>query len=645
MAKYSVHQQPVDTLLSWIKAGEIAIPEIQRPFVWKAAKVRDLIDSLYQGYPVGYIITWRNPDVKLKNGELSAGKKVLIDGQQRITALTAAIVGQRVLNKNYKEVNIRIAFNPLEEKFEVLNKAIEKSSDWINNINPIINDEISITKAIRHYLTQNPEADEDLVEDRIENLKRIKNKQVGIIELDHSLDIDTVTEIFIRINQKGVVLSNADFVMSKIAADEQHGGNKMRKLVDYFCRLIVDKDFNKHIIDNDAAFAAHEYYQALKWMATGHDDLYIPDYVDVLRVAFTYQFSRGKFSDLVALLSGRNFETRTYEESIAEESYRKLSQGLINFVNKTNYQRFLMLVKSTGLISRKLISSKNALNFSYALYLKLREEGMGETEVQHYVKRWLIMSLLIGRYSGSSESMIDEDIKQINEKGIADYLEQMEKTYLGEGFWDFGLVSDLETSSVNNNAYNVYLAAQCNSNAVAFLSKSMTITNLIEQRGDIHHIFPKKYLSENGYAQRMYNQVANFVYTEQYTNIKVGKLPPMEYIEKVKDEIQNGVIAISSIDSEELLQRNLMLNDIPESIASAEPYRLQGFFKIKKGKDGKKDKGVLSKSIMKENEIQPRNTQPSQHSIKRIRLQSCGIVFCDDMLSGAGFVFWKNRER
>jgi hypothetical protein len=590
MAKYSVHQQPVDTLLSWIKAGEIAIPEIQRPFVWKAAKVRDLIDSLYQGYPVGYIITWRNPDVKLKNGELSAGKKVLIDGQQRITALTAAIVGQRVLNKNYKEVNIRIAFNPLEEKFEVLNKAIEKSSDWIDNINPIINDEISITKAIRQYLAQNPEAEEDLVEDRIENLKRIKNKQVGIIELDHSLDIDTVTEIFIRINQKGVVLSNADFVMSKIAADEQHGGNKMRKLVDYFCRLIVDKDFNKHIIDNDAAFAAHEYYQALKWMATGHDDLYIPDYVDVLRVAFTYQFSRGKFSDLVALLSGRNFETRTYEESIAEESYRKLSQGLINFVNKTNYQRFLMLVKSTGLISRKLISSKNSLNFSYALYLKLREEGMGETEVQHYVKRWLIMSLLIGRYSGSSESMIDEDIKQINEKGIADYLEQMEKTYLGEGFWDFGLVSDLETSSVNNNAYNVYLAAQCNSNAVAFLSKSMTITNLIEQRGDIHHIFPKKYLSENGYAQRMYNQVANFVYTEQYTNIKVGKLPPMEYIEKVKDEIQNGVIAISSIDSEELLQRNLMMNDIPESIASASHTDYKDFLKSRRAKMAKKIK-------------------------------------------------------
>ncbi|KGK30530.1 DUF262 domain-containing protein [Cellulophaga sp. E6(2014)] len=569
MSKYSVHQQPVETLLSWIKSGEIAIPEIQRPFVWKSAKVRDLIDSLYQGYPVGYIITWRNPDVKLKNGELSAGKKVLIDGQQRITALTAAVVGQRVLNKNYKEINIRIAFNPITEKFEVLNKAFERSPEWINNINPIINDEISITKAIREYIKLNPEADEDLIEERIENLKRIKNKQVGIIELDSSLDIDTVTDIFIRINQKGVVLSNADFVMSKIASDEVYGGNKMRKLVDYFCRLLVDKDFNKHILDNDTAFASSDYYKASKWMAKGSDDLYVPDYIDVLRVAFTYKFSRGKFSDLVALLSGRNFEARTYEGEIAERSYTMLSEGLTDFVNQTSYQRFIMLVKSAGLISQKLISSKNSLNFSYALYLKLRKEGMPESEIQHYVKRWLVMSLLISRYSGSSESMIDEDIKQINEKGVKLYLEQMEQNHLGQGFWEFSLVNQLESSSVNNNAYNVYLAAQCYGNAPAFLSKSMKISSLIEQRGDVHHIFPKKYLAKNGFVPKQYNQVANFVYTEQATNVKVGMLMPRDYLAKVETQIQEGIFDISTLDSVNGLEENLRLNDIPAVLNTA----------------------------------------------------------------------------
>jgi hypothetical protein len=577
MAKYSVHQQPVETLLNWIKAGEIAIPEIQRPFVWKASKVRDLIDSLYHGYPVGYIITWRNPDVKLKNGELSAGKKVLIDGQQRITALTAAIVGQRVLDKNYKEINIRIAFNPLTQKFDVLNKALENSSEWINSINPIINDEITISKARRDYMVLNPDADEVLIEQRIEDLKKIKNKQVGIIELDHSLDIDIVTEIFIRINQKGVVLSNADFVMSKIAADEKHGGNKMRKMVDYFCRLVVDKDFNKHIIDNDKDFAAHNYYKTIKWMATGHDDLYIPDYIDFLRVAFTFKFHRGKFSDLVALLSGRNFETRTYEDEIAERSYAALSEGLNDFANQTNYQRFLMIVKSTGLISDKLISSKNSLNFCYALYLKLRKDGMQETETQRYVKKWLVMSLLIGRYSGSAESLIDEDIKQIEEKGIEKYMLHMEQSNLGEGFWDYTLVSDLESSSINNNAFNVYLAAQCNNNATAFLSKSMKISSLIEQRGDIHHIFPKKYLVKNKFEPKQYNQVANFVYTEQASNIKVGDMAPSVYLAKVKSEIKNGIFNLSTIDTETILIANLQHNDIPLNLENSDYLEYENF--------------------------------------------------------------------
>jgi len=246
-----------------------------------------------------------------------------------------------------------------------------------------------------------------------------------------------------------------------------------------------------------------------------------------------------------------------------------LSEGLMDFINQTNYQRFLMLVKSTGLIHNKLISSKNNLNFSYVLYLKLRKEGMPETEVQHYVKRWLIMSLLIGRYSGSSESMIDEDIKQINDKGIREYIAQMEQTHLGEGFWDFGLVSNLETSSVNNNAFNVYLAAQCNANTTAFLSKSMTISSLIEQRGDIHHIFPKKYLTDNNYIQRQYNQVANFVYTEQATNIKVGKMAPNIYLSKVNDEIEKDEYDITTIDSKEILEKNLLSNDIPLEIFSA----------------------------------------------------------------------------
>lgn len=137
MAQYEVNNSSIQTLLSWIRSGEIAIPEIQRPFVWDSTKVRDLIDSLYAGFPVGYIIVWKNPDVRLKDGTISSGKKILIDGQQRITALQAAIVGEPVIGSNYRKKRIKIAFHPLEQRFEVANPAIEKDGAWIPDIAPL----------------------------------------------------------------------------------------------------------------------------------------------------------------------------------------------------------------------------------------------------------------------------------------------------------------------------------------------------------------------------------------------------------------------------------------------------------------------------------------------------------------------------
>lgn len=593
MAKYSVLQQPIETLLTWIKSGEIAIPEIQRPFVWNSSKVRDLIDSLYKGYPVGYIITWKNQDIRLKDGTLSNGKKILIDGQQRITALTAAVVGRLVLNKDYKEVPIRIAYNPTatndEPFFEVCNTAIERNPIWINDIAPILNGDMSMFEARTAYITLNEDADERFIEKKLEELKAIKNRQIGIIELDANLDIDTVTEIFIRINQKGVVLSNADFVMSKIASDEQFGGNKLRKMIDYFCHLMNDKSFDKTIKHNDKQFAYSDQYKAIQWIINVDDDVYQPNYIDVLRVAYTYQFGRGKFSDLVALLSGRDFINRRNIQSIAEDSYQKLSDGLCAFFNRSHYERFINLIQSSGFINKKLIASQGSLNFAYALYLKLRNQNMAETQIQNVVKRWFVMSMLLGRYSGSSESVIDRDCRQILEKGITTYLEQIEENELDNGFWNHRLVSNLETSSATNNAYLCYLAAQCKDNEFAFLSESMSVRNLLEQssNANAHHIFPKKYLEKNGFKKNEYNQVANYVITEQQINIKLGDNSPKNYMQKVFDELNLKEEAIknqtqpineyTSLKSKEALNENIRVNCINNSLYTADHTTFKDF--------------------------------------------------------------------
>ena len=566
MQKYSVNQQLIETLLAWVKSGEIAIPEIQRPFVWDASKVRDLMDSLYQGYPVGYVIAWKNPNIRLKDGSLSEGKKILIDGQQRVTALTAAILGEYVIDKTYKRIKIKIAFNPLNERFEVQNPAILKDKTWLPDISEAINGSTGILKLVRNYLEANPEADEDSVEKSFTNLINIPRKQIGIIELAHDLDIETVTEIFIRINSKGVVLSQADFAMSKIATNTEYKGNELRKAIDYFCHLAIAPEFYKHIVDNDKEFAASDFFQKIQWLKTENEDLYDPDYTDLIRVAFTSQFNRGRLSDLVSLLSGRNFEARTFEDSIAEQSFATLRRGVENFVRQTNFERFLMIIKSSGFISPKLIRSQNALNFAYILYLKLKDLGIEETDIGSYVPRWFVYSILTGRYSGSPESFFDFDIKQIAERSFAEYLKEKEDGELSEAFWNAALPQSLDTSVASSPYFNVFLAAQTKAGDKGFLSKNISVGNMISLRGDIHHLFPRDYLKKNGLDRGKYNQIANYVYMQSEINIKVGNKPPKDYFELINAQFTDGNNLVSGISTEQELSENLKANCVPPEI-------------------------------------------------------------------------------
>lgn len=344
--RYSVNPQPIEILLSWVKSGEIAIPEIQRPFVWEAIKVRNFLDSLYKGYPVGYLILWRNPTIRLKDGTYSAGKRILIDGQQRITALIAALLGSEVINKDYETVRIRIAFNPIEDIFEVSNPAIEKNPIWIADISELFKPDASIIDITHKYNIDNPGTDPKVIEKKFEKVQKVIFNQVGIIELSEDLDIDTVTEIFIRVNSAGTELSQADFAMSKIAANDKYGGNSLRKAIDYFCHLAVVPEFFSTIEKKDDAFSKSEFYSKMVWLKDVKDDLYDPSYTDMLRVAFTSEFTRGRLQDLVALLSGRNFETKQYEEEIAEESFSTLKKGIMNFMSKTNFDRLTMILRS-----------------------------------------------------------------------------------------------------------------------------------------------------------------------------------------------------------------------------------------------------------------------------------------------------------
>lgn len=577
---YSVNQFLVSNLLSMVQLGEIAIPEIQRPFVWEPDKVTELIDSLYNGFPIGYIITWQSPNVKLKDGNSSAGKKILIDGQQRITALRAAILGETVKNKDYADVRIRVAYNPIEHRFATYNAAISKDPTWIKDIAPLLSGKVKPRAVREEYMTLNPNANENDIEDAIDALKEIANKQVGVIELSGNLDIERVTEIFIRINSKGVPLNQADFVMSTIAANEVYGGNLLRKCIDHFSELAVRPEFYNVLMNNDKEFADSEYRSQIEWLRKENDDIYDPSYVDVLRVALATKFSRGKMSDLVSLLSGRNFETRNFEESIKEDAYKRLTEGVCAFINETNFKRFIMIIRSAGFCHTKLIRSQNTLNFAYILYLKLREKGCKPELIEKYVRRWFVYSILRGRYSASPESNFDYDAKQIDKyDDFGEYLAEVEAAELSDAYWDFGAIQQLNTSVASSPVFNVFLASQCFQNRKGFLSTAITVQNMIEQKGDVHHIFPREYLKSQGLTRSDYNQVANYIYTQTEINIQIGKKAPNEYLGYVQNvQCLGGETKYGGIVDVDELKSNLR-NDccLPEDITTMEVSRYQEF--------------------------------------------------------------------
>lgn len=571
--KYNASNIAIEQILNFIKSGEIAIPEIQRPFVWKPKQVRDLIDSLYTGYPTGYLIISQSPNMKLKDGTLSEGKKIMIDGQQRVTALMTSIMGMEVINSDFEKKRIKISFNPLavddEEIFKVQDNAILKDKKWIADIADVFNSDFKRGSFVSNYCEVNTEMDSDRLHDILDNLIGIKNRQIGVITLDRELTIDEVTEIFIRINSQGAKLNQSDFAMSKIAANVKYGGNILRKAIDYFSHLAVQPDWFSEM-SKDKDFMATEFAPKIKWLKDDKDDIFDPNYGDILRVAFMHKFGRGKMKDLVSLLGGRDFETRDYKEEIAETSFAKLTEGVLNFMNEFSFTNFVLAIKSAGFISSKLINSQITLDFAYTLYLILNKNNqIDKNQIKHYVSKWYVFSTLTSRYITSPETVMDMDIRRIAEKGFLEYFKEMEDANLSDTFWEVGLVQDLETSAINSPFFNVFLASQVHGSDNSLLMNGTKVRDLITTMGDVHHIFPKKYLQKSGIMEKSkYNQIANYTYLDTQTNISVGEKAPNDYFKTVFEQTETKELKYGNITDVDLLKENLKINCIPENISS-----------------------------------------------------------------------------
>lgn len=530
---YHVDNVTIEEILGWIKQGKIGLPEMQRPFVWSTAKVRDLIDSLYNGYPIGYIVTWQNPAVGLKNDSSSNNKEIIIDGQQRLTALKAALSGEKVVSQQYITKRIKISFKPSTGEFNTLNSAIEKDPLWINDISDIFKSDFNSYSYVTNNAKKLGMAPEDLGA-TLQKLLAIRQSEIGDIKLGYNLSIGAVTDIFNRINSKGVSLSSADLAMSRLSADTVHGGNNLRKQIEYFVQLLNDPNLLENIVKFDSDFANTKEFGQIKWIASEVNPIYKPRYADILHLILATSFKRGKLSDMVSLISGRDFEARNYSEEGMKANYEKMQAGATLVFNKSNFQRYLMILRDMGMRnSGKLgLVGHGVFNFGYILFLYLhRSTNLSQEKIASYLKRWIIMSALTGRYSGSSETITESDLKMISrDANPINVLDDILDREMNDSFWNGTLPNMLRVQSTQASSWRIFQMSQIYGKDTAWLAKDTSTETVMLEEGNIHHIFPQAYLRKNGFSKGDINQIANYVWVTQPKNLEISDKAPKDYL-------------------------------------------------------------------------------------------------------------------
>lgn len=564
---YKITQYSVSSILGYVENSQIAIPEIQRPFVWKGEEVRALIDSLYEGYPIGYLIVWQNSQVRVRNFGKGGTKKILIDGQQRVTALMAALLGKEVLDEQYQSHRIRIAFNPLagkgEERFAVCDTKHEEDSRWIPDISIFFRRDFSFRQFEKEYKEANPDEDFTPLEESVDTLKEIVKHQVGVIELSFLLDIDVVSEIFIRINLQGKPLNQEDFVMSKISVNEQYGGDYIRNCIDYFCHLLREPSFYQVLQQNETEFFNSEYGKALTWCQNEEQSLYIPSYADVLKVVLISYFGKTRIGDLVHLLSGRDGEKKIFSKKeiskkISEEAFEKLGAGVKAFVCEENFQGFQKALKKAGYSCSRLLYSQSVLNYCYAMYLLMYRQGIGEKERESLLSKWITMAMITGHYQSGGESTVQKDYANAQEEGFASYLAQIEELKLTDEFYNNILPEKFTSTTARTAPFLAYVATQC-ARGVHSLYSDVTMEELYKNKTESYQILPKAYLAKCGYKTReIYGQVANLTYISKETKDIIRKKSPVDYKEDLEKAI--GI---------EKIRTSLKENGLAETILTA----------------------------------------------------------------------------
>lgn len=522
-------------LVAAVQSGALRLPDIQRPFVWEKVKVRDLIDSIYRGYPVGELMFWNTPgdDDSKSIGtavKTQSAKAKIVDGQQRLTSLYVVMTGEPVVDDDYRQERIRIAFNPFSERFEVASPALEKSPDWIPDISVVYASPLKARRAFRErYATAHDLTDEtdELIEEIFAKLHGLKDSSFTVVEIQPTVDREKVAEIFVRINSEGVNLTQADFILTWLSVFWDKGRDELE---DFSRNSRLSPDTVSELTGVKTSWTPKNHYIA-------------PDPRKMLRVVVAVGQNRGRLRNAYNALRGRDPRTGQVVEENRMRELESLQRAQVFALNPTNWDDFLRILGRAGFRSRKMITSDNTVLYTYALWLLgLTRYKVDRTSLRDLMARWFFMSQTTGRYTNSPETRMEEDLARLNEVGsgdadeFAEMLNHVIDTVLTTDFWTIRLPEDFVTSSISASpAYQAYLASlnildadlfALNEKVKDWMDPSAATIKDVEG----HHLFPKAYLRGLGITNnKRVNQVANFAPTDWVTNSFISDRAPLEY--------------------------------------------------------------------------------------------------------------------
>ena len=533
----------VGDLINDVKNGRIGLPDLQRPFVWKDNKVRELMDSMLKGFPIGYIMLWESPADYDRTSAIGKNDKVyahpddlVIDGQQRLTALLAAMEGVKIKDKDYKERYIKISFNPLNRDFEVWSQAYERSAEYISAVSEVFaaDKTHSVAKFRKQYIKNVNDArarngeplltedDEIAIEENINALLDLNVYSLPTLRISAQADEEDVSDIFVRVNSGGQKLTEKNFIETLLAVFD----NDVHSQIDKFCeasRVPVNGTAYNHILKVDP--------------------------VHLIRIAVGYGFHRARLRYAYQLMRGKDLRTGIVTTQTRDENLVKFKDALNTATNLNCWHAFLNLFAQAGYVSGDFVASSNATVYCYVMYLIGKYEYKLKTlDLNKLITKWIYMTTVTGFYTNSPESTVESMFADLRDIKTGDdyirYMDDVIASRFTDDYFNVTLPKDLVTSSVTSPSWLGYIAAINVLGTPMFLSTASAKQFLVPGASgtknaiDRHHVFPKNYLSGIGIKDdRDRNQVSNYTYIDYATNIDIGDDPPADYVDRYKKKL------------------------------------------------------------------------------------------------------------